>query len=166
MKTKILIFFAFFSFDIYCQTIKPDVIASSGGSGNNEQISMSWTLGETFIYEYSNNDLTLSQGFHQNFTSVPTYIDESLLPVDIIASPNPVNDLLSVIINNNTSAGEWKIEIFDARGLLVSSLKSTQASLEIDFSSYVNGTYLVRISKNNLSKTFHIIKNESSHEKN
>jgi hypothetical protein len=166
MKTTVLIFFAFLSFDLFCQTIKSDVLASSGGSGTDEKNSMSWTLGETFINEYSNEAFTISQGFHQGFKSLPASIDDNTNSVDIIAFPNPVTDLLSVVVNIDNTNIQWKVEIFDARGILMTSWKSEKTRFEIDLSSFENGTYLVRISQKNISSVFHIIKNESSNEKN
>jgi hypothetical protein len=166
MKNTLLIFFAFISIDLCCQTIKPDVIASSAGSGRNEQNSMTWTLGETFINEYTNNAFTISQGFHQEFKSIPSSIGESTPTVDVIAFPNPVIDVLSVVVNTNSPNIPWKVEIFDARGILMTNWKSEKTRFEIDFSSFEKGTYLVRISQKNTSSVFHIIKNDSSHEKN
>jgi hypothetical protein len=166
MKSTILVLFAFFSLELYCQTIKPDVLASSGGSGTTEHYSMNWTLGEAFIYEYTNDEFTLSQGFHQNFSGIPTHMDDPVNSLNIIAFPNPVSDCLSIEINNNDLMAIWKVEIFDARGILLENWKSERKRFEINFSSFENGTYLVRISQKNISSVFHIIKNETSHEKN
>lgn len=166
MKTNILILFTFFSIDLFCQTVKPDVLASSGGSGTNEQNSMIWTLGETFINEYENNFFSVSQGFHQDFISISSSIDENINTVDIIAFPNPVIDLLSIVVNTNNKNIPWKVEIFDARGILMKNWKMEKTRFEIDFSSFENGSYLVRISHKDISSVFHIIKNESSNEKN
>jgi hypothetical protein len=166
MKTIILVFFAFLSLDLYCQTIKSDVLSSSGGSGTNEKNSMIWTLGETFINEYSNESFVISQGFHQSFKYIPTSAAVNINSVDIIAFPNPVIDLLSVVVNIDHTTIPWEVEIFDARGILMTNWKSLKTRFEIDFSSFENGTYLVRISQKNISSVFHIIKNGSSHEKN
>jgi len=115
---------------------------------------------------YINEAFTISQGFHQSFKSLPTSIDKNTNSVDIIAFPNPVTDLLSVVVNIDNTKIPLKVEIFDARGILMINWKSEQTRFEIDFSSFENGTYLVRISQKNISSVFHIIKNESSNEKN
>jgi hypothetical protein len=164
MKTKILVFFALFSYDLYCQSFKPDIIAASGDEGNTGEFSMVWTLGETFIFEYSNIDFTLSQGFHQNFNNIPTTFELPSQNIDIDAYPNPVTDLLTVAINVNANK-QWKYEIYDARGIFMANGYSEKTSFEIDFTSYQSGTYLLRISNKDFSKLFHIIKIEAYHEK-
>jgi hypothetical protein len=166
MRAKIFILFLLFSFELYCQTIKPDILASSGGSGNNEQISMSWTLGETFIDEYVTNDFALSQGFHQHPLRITTNTDETDQLIKMTAYPNPVNDILTILITSDQKYARWEIEVFDARGRLITIRNSEKTSFEIDFSSFISGVYLVRVSNKDFTKVFHIIKNAFSHEKN
>jgi len=167
MKSRIFLFLIVLPLNLFCQTNKPDVLASSGGSGENAEFSMNWTLGEIFINELSNGDLILAQGFHQGgYSSIPTTINDPLLNFEITAFPNPVSDVLKIHIQYDQPNILCKIEVYDILGAKIMDEYTKQSIHEINFASLTAGTYLVRISHNNYFEVFHIIKNDFSHEKN
>jgi len=51
-----------------------EVVASAGGYFENDDISMSWTVGETVIQTFSGTDIILTQGFQQPFNFYLTQI--------------------------------------------------------------------------------------------
>lgn len=166
MKSKIFLFLVILPLKLFCQTSKPDVLASLGGSGYNAEMSMNWTLGEIFINEFSNNDFILAQGFHQGYPGIPSGIIDPFSNSEIKAFPNPVNDILNIYIQNDLATISWRMEVFDSRGVKIIDVYSKASTNEIPFSSLEAGTYMVRVSHNDSSKVFHIIKNDFSHEKN
>ena len=166
MKSKIFLFLLILPLKLFCQTNKPDVLASLGGSGYNAEISMNWTLGEIFINEFSNNDLVLAQGFHQGYPAIPSGISAPFSNSEIKAFPNPVTDILNIHIQNDLETISWRMEVFDSKGVKIIDVYSKASTNAIGFSSLAAGTYLVRVSHNDFSKVFHIIKNDFSHEKN
>ncbi len=127
---------------------------------------MNWTLGEIFIDEFSNGDFILAQGFHQGYSGMVTNNNTTITNVDITAYPNPVADYLIVHIQNDQTNINWRIEVFDILGVKIIDDYSEGSNDEIDFSSLIAGTYLVRVSHYNYLKVFHITKNDFSHEKN
>ena len=167
MKSKIFLILVVLPLNLFCQSNRPEVLASSGGSGDNAEFSMSWTLGEVFMNEFSNGNLILTQGFHQGgFSSTATSINDPLSILEITAFPNPVSDVLRIHIQNDQSDLLFKIEAYDILGAKIIDEYVKENIHEINFSSLAAGTYLVRVSSNNYHKIFHIIKNDSSHEKN
>lgn len=50
---------------IFLQTI------ATGGSHNNTDLQMSWTVGESIVESFKNNELILDQGFHQGYYLPP-----------------------------------------------------------------------------------------------
>jgi hypothetical protein len=141
------------------QSIKPDVLASSGGNGTNSEISLCWTLGETVINELSDNEFILSQGFHQGSLTVISGSENIPENCQIIAYPNPTSNSLKIEIANIQTSDTWIIEVFNSDGKMILHQIANPNVCEIDFSSYPAAEYLVRIRNNqNLMKTFNIVK--------
>ena len=67
------------SIALTAQSVSPEVIASSGDYYKNENISLSWTLGEIATETYSNGSVILTQGFQQPVSVSITGIDLDLL---------------------------------------------------------------------------------------
>jgi hypothetical protein len=55
------------TFPSTAQTLSPQVIASAGGYSTVGNVSLSWTLGETFTTTLENGNSILTQGFQQPF---------------------------------------------------------------------------------------------------
>jgi hypothetical protein len=112
MKRSLLYFITGFTFlalslSASGQMASPEVIASGGDYFQNDNISLSFTVGETITETFSNGDVTLTQGFQQpyNFylqqilnipagwSGVSTYLDLQNKGVEGIFSPYQ-NDLI------------------------------------------------------------------------
>jgi hypothetical protein len=74
--------------------------------------------------------------------------------IDYSYSPNPVKDLLNIkskeIIN--------KVIIFSIDGKLILTLKPSKTDINIDFSNYVSGTYIIKLFVEKGETSFKIIK--------
>jgi hypothetical protein len=70
----------------------------------------------------------------------------------IIVYPNPTNDI-SVIRN---AAGS-RISIYSITGRMVESFNVESDDHRIDFSDYIEGTYIIRVQTNNKVHDFKII---------
>ncbi len=66
-----------------------EVVAPAGHYHESEQISMSWTLGETIIETFVSADRVLTQGLQQPVLEVSKMAKEPDLNFQITAFPNP-----------------------------------------------------------------------------
>ena len=69
MKILLLPFFLIIFNTCFSQSNELEVIATSGDYFEEAGISLSWTLGETIIETFSNENFILTQGFQQKMTS-------------------------------------------------------------------------------------------------
>lgn len=102
------------------------------------------------VYEYNNDVIG-------NF-SISAY-DASLGNASFDTSnfsfyPNPVKDILNLSYSQNIS----KVQVINLLGQEVIAKSLNDSQTKIDISSLVKGTYLVRVTSNNLVKTIKIIK--------
>lgn len=114
----------------------------------------------SYLIETNNDSKTLtitnSDGNQAVYGNQQLFTQE-ILQDNIIIFPNPVKDKLYI---KNSRNGYFVIKISDAHGQLLSQQKVYLGEVEIDFSTYVKGVYLVIIeSENKILKTKKIIKN-------
>ena len=128
------------------QSISPTVVASSGNYSENNDVSLSWTLGEIAIETLEAETLILTQGFHQGnpvIDAIEKIIDENFR---IKIYPNPTNQSVTVEIFRR-DPGKVMLEVIDLNGKLLSNklIEETKNKTEIDFSPYSPATYYLRI---------------------
>ncbi len=150
------------------QSIEKQVISFAGGQEDLTGLSMNWTLGETFIQSFNNNTCLISQGFQQGNLSIPSGLNDISADIQICAYPNPVKDFLSVqFISQSELSHKWQVEIYDLSGKLLYHTSTEQDLLRIDFSTFSDCPYILRLtSDSNYYKTFPIIKQSGTYEKN
>lgn len=85
--------------------------------------------------------------------SLISSIEDQDNPIEVIISPNPVQDLLSITVENNNFE---KLEIFNLIGAKVYSSKNV--SSHIDVSNLLKGVYILKLHQGNTSKTTLFIK--------
>ena len=99
--------------------------------------------------------------FEVGATAVTTATNNILDAAGIFVSPNPVSEQLLLDINMQEAAN-IQLELINTVGqrLLVQSVKlgTGQTQLEIDFSNYSSGLYLIRLSDGPSMRTFKIVK--------
>ena len=143
----------------FTQNLDADVFASAGEHFVSAEGMLSWTLGETVIATYDNEDEVLTQGFHQ------TYYDEMSVSLnqlpefdfDINIFPNPTVHELNI----NTDYHEpLQVEMVDLLGRNVLTTTTMQLQSRLDVSHLPSAIYLLRLKGENgrLFKTFKINK--------
>lgn len=131
-----------------------ELVGSSGGSFENANYSMDWSVGEIATSTYTAGDLTISEGLHQNFIEVEAINEIAEFGINIF--PNPTTSFVTI---SSTEIDDFEVQITDLSGKKVSTQNVVSNQTEIDFSNYANGVYMLSILKNNQVQTFKIIKN-------
>lgn len=144
---------------IKAQTVMPQVVATSGGSGQNAQGSLSWTVGQTVISTVSGGGATLTQGFQQPTLLLPTSqitLDETL---GLLIYPNPTADFVYLQTTANLSNTALQFSVFDATGKLVNQGNVVQQKTQVSFAGMAAGNYTISVNdKHSKSQNFSIIK--------
>ena len=152
-----------FGFSSYSQLDNHNVVSAGGGTYKGSDISLDWTLGETFITTEGTGDLLLTQGFHQ-----PNLIIKEVLPslvkstskVTVRIAPNPVVSELSIYLEQ-PSEEKASIQLLDMFGRVMYQLSpSNKNYITINLSNYQQGTYFLQVKsdKGQLIKAFKVIK--------
>src|ERR1700733_4297567 len=92
---------------IQAQSIGKSVVASNGGSFSGSGILVDWTTGQSVINYATSSSLQVTEGFlpivdttGAGPAAAPKNVSNPLL---VKAYPNPVNNFLDVIIQQNTA---------------------------------------------------------------
>lgn len=157
MKLFLLKICFFISIGVSAQS----VISSSGNSTSNGDYTLSWTIGEGVISTIGNNDIELTQGFHQPLVVdvIAVGIEEELI-LDIIAYPNPTYD--KVMFEGGDPVGIYHIRVVDKLGRVLEQKSMPFQEFIIEMGRYNNGTYLIEIveNKSGKRKIFNIVKSQ------
>ncbi len=152
----VLLFQAAWTSNIQAQLLQ--VIASSGGICQEDEINMTWTLGETVIATLSAADNILTQGFQQPGIVVTAVKSLEGLPYTVEAYPNPTDDLLLIQLKN-AEVQYFKYLFYDMNGKVLEQKKPESNITAINMKNYPAGLYLLRVMKSEMEiKTFEIIK--------
>ena len=92
------------------------------------------------------------------FTVVDPFVglDENGIE-DFVVYPNPTNGLLNIQLFKTHS--EMILELFDLKGVLIQRQEQNGLSLlQIDLSDLNSGTYIIRLSNNELDEVFKVEK--------
>jgi len=148
LLTLTLFFFSVISVSVSAQI--QDVVTTSGESFEQDEGSVSWTLGEVAVHNY--NESELSEGFQQVLLSVSSSTDN--LPEGVKVYPNPVVQTLSV--ENN--AQNYTLSLYDVAGnqLFITTCNNT---VQVDFKKYKKGQYFLTLETREESYSFTILKN-------
>jgi len=159
MKKQLLTFAAFALLGaLKAQTLMPQVVSSSGGSGQNAQGSLDWTIGEPVTATVSDGNSTLTQGFQQPTLSLVTAQNENNPSVNMLVYPNPTADFVTLKFDN-VNESQFNYKIFDIAGKLVNEGRATSANPNISFLGLASGTYTISlINQNAKTQNISIIK--------
>lgn len=144
----------------YAQQISPEVISSAGDYFENDDISLSWTMGEPVISTL-NGEYILTQGFHQDLYIITAVDELEFFDFDIHLFPNPTPDYLNIEINQKGNINqEMIIQLLDIKGSLIKEFKESGnfQSTQINLQAYERANYFLRFIINNQTKTFKIVK--------
>ena len=134
----------FLIFQAKAQSIDREILAATGISTQNNDISMSWTLGELAVGQFQNGSITVSEGFHQG--------EDGGVPIDDLLSvfgqiqvfPNPTTQLLQ--IEREYTAQPLYIQLTDMQGKVLLNRDSRDLTTILDLSRLASGFYLLRLS--------------------
>ncbi len=143
-----------FSLLFAVQSRSQELICSAGDVFSNSSVQMVWSLGECAIDAYYENEIILSQGFHQPFVAKSTETDYR-----ITVYPNPYDLTLHIEISELESE-KMSARICDVSGKLIFHLWNLLNFNEIITSEMSDGIYLLRIYDSQLRvlKTVKIVK--------
>lgn len=159
MKHIFTVTFLFCSLVFIAQSsIERQVFGIAGTSAHSESIQLDWTLGEVALASHNSSFGSLTEGFQQAFVKIETpFIAVNNLS-EVLIMPNPASSFVSVkflqAIKENI---HW--EIFDLTGKsLQRNVFDVSADHEIDISSYPDEMYILKISGENITRTYKITK--------
>lgn len=148
------------SVNLYSQQVSPEVIASAGDHFENEDISISWTLGEPVISTLS-GEYILTQGFHQDLYIITSIDEVEIEDFDIQIFPNPTPDYVNISINSTKKQNSHIVlQLFDMNGRLLKEMNKNklEQSIRINLQSFERANYFLKIIINNQTKTYKILK--------
>ena len=164
MRTYVLLIcFLLYGPLVLAQSIVNDVLGSAGmHSVSATGIHLSWTVGEPVIETASDNTYILTQGFHQPWQpqetiGQPPPGDHHL---NITVYPNPVRELLTVSLENNSST--LLFDLYDISGRLIRHQESAPNQTLVTFPIrwLSAGSYLLKITTKNytINETYRLQK--------
>jgi hypothetical protein len=134
-------------------------------SNNNPWDSGADNTGFSLELIHPNYDNSLAQNWKASasYSGTPLEVNSQFITnvesknKKVLAFPNPVEDYFTIYLHEQTKS---KIIIYDILGNTVLSLKTNQSVINIDFSEYLSGFYVINIYNNNddLISTSKIIK--------
>ena len=141
-----------------------EVISSSGDHYDNGSVQLSWTLGEIVTETATDDNVIITQGFHQSNLTI-TKIEEDYLN-NINASvnifPNPTSDLATIELKD-VEIANFIYELNDNKGKTIIKKNFESETEVIDFSQYAASIYYIRIysKAGDYSETFKVIKDKN-----
>ena len=163
MKTLASLILFFISIAGFSQAIGPSVIATSGQSFSNSQISLNWTIGEPIIDTYFNSSI-LTQGFQQVFDFTIGIDGLTTDSLRLSLYPNPVMDFLFIKVPEQDlrylSSIQVNLSVLSMVGSEISKGKYRlcASTNKIDLQELSPANYIIIISFGNQKKSFIITK--------
>lgn len=121
-----------------------EVISSSGGYGQNAQVTAAWTLGELMTETFISQNLMLTQGFHQSNLGSSGIRDQTANDSKIAVFPNPVDYNLNLVFREDDFSGSG-FRLIDFTGRVLITGRFDSSSIGIDVSFLASGTYMVQV---------------------
>lgn len=151
MQTFKSIFSIIITITISCRIVNSQqVVSNMGASLQNSSGSISFTLGEPVIATLSASDGIVTQGFHQTKLTV-TAIEENLgSPMSVKVFPNPTTNVLYVSLDCD-EIRHIKLVLYDISGKILTAINADKDFMEVDFSGYLPGTYIIKIYKGRMT---------------
>ncbi len=150
---------------IHAQQTEQAVIAPAGSVDEIHTISIEWTLGELAVQTLTNQNIMLTEGFHQPWLQV----EEIIIPPQIVLDkqvqvsvfPNPVQFKLNIKIEADLE-GKARLSLKTIEGQLMKSetIDFDSKVHEWDIINYPAGFYVLTLHnhKGELLKSFKITK--------
>lgn len=145
----------YFTIEKSIDALNWEIVAHIQGAGNSNQL-----INYSYIDEsYENNNQTIYyrlkqtdfDGNYEHFNVIPIKCNE--LDNSLVIFPNPASNNITITGNKIN-----KIEIIDVLGRIVKQVEPVGNNIEIDISTFSNGSYIIRIYGINQSSVHKIIK--------
>jgi hypothetical protein len=132
---------------MHAQSLSPTVISSAGGFYENSAGKLSFTVGETMVQTFHNNNF-LTQGFQQPFDYSVAVAEPSKEGVNFGVFPNPSSGYVYLVLNSKINA-KVDIRLLDAVGKTVVRDHFTHSSgvnaYSYNWSNLASGMYMVEV---------------------
>jgi type IX secretion system substrate protein len=156
-KISYLIILLLFGSGIIAQNTQ-QVIATAGETYTSDDISISWTLGETVIETFEAGDIILTQGFHQDtyvIDAIPEFQDMS---IDISVFPNPAREEFFIQYGGDDFKN-FEIGIYNLNGNLLMKKNITDKLTGIDISELESAEYIISVlDKTKIYRSYKLVK--------
>ena len=137
----------------FAQDIERQVISSGGGTLENNEISLSVTLGEPFFQTQIGSEVILSQGMEQQIDLFTLSVIE-IRDMDIKLYPNPTSSSLQVQSDQYIT----EMEIVDGFGKIIRTIPVNGHEKTVDVWELTAGIYFIQIKQENTSSITKFIK--------
>lgn len=160
------------------QSISNNVIASGGTTLTSGNVTLEYTVGETFTNTLSSTNNSITQGFHQpnilvarmasneakneseigNETADKQITDNSIaFHFDVY--PNPATDFVNVRINEIPES-KCVLILSDETGRVITSKQISDVETQIDFTQLASGKYFITVKTEDgkVKESFKVIK--------
>ena len=129
----------------------PVVIGSGGETWTQNDYNLSFTVGQIAIETYSQNQIILTQGFHQESYQI-TKLNNLNTNFNISVFPNPTSDYITIDYNIENARADLFIK--DIRGAIIyySLDFLTNKRQTLDISKFSPGIYVLEIILNSKNK--------------
>ncbi len=136
MKTQIIIILIFL---IYDALSAQEIISVSGDFFENENISVSQTVGEPVIETLSTGNNILTQGFQQS-NLIVTGLNNFSENIKVQIYPNPTTEFINVSIETYNNVF---YKLYDVDGKLLQTMKIYKPETKISFKHFSKGVYFL-----------------------
>lgn len=136
----VLTLFLILAFNSFAQ----EVIATAGETFENDEISISWTLGETIIATFEAGDIVLTQGFHQDTYEITSIKEQYESEINISIFPNPANEEF-FIKYDGADFDRYFINIYSIDGNLIDEKDLVDELTGIDITNLQSGEYIISV---------------------
>jgi Secretion system C-terminal sorting domain len=154
MRKILTIINVFISFAGISQSLERSVVANSGGSSTQ----LEWTIGETIVTTYADENGIVTQGFHQGLLTIIDVTEPENSAFEIKIYPNPFMNSI-IIEHNNLASTNMSWTLMDMEGKTIRSETLQNKQQEFNVEDIAAGIYILRLKiSENQYKTFELIK--------
>ena len=151
IKNSLIFFLLFTNFCVVGQ----EVITNQGGTYVHSNGIIDFTIGEVIIETGTNGTLDITQGFHQTYWNI-VKIEEHDSNYQALVFPNPTSEILNIRTNNFENI---TYSLYDAqKKLIIRNILSSNETLVLVNHLEQGNYFLILNNRNNILKTFHLIK--------
>jgi hypothetical protein len=140
------------------KTQAQQLVSASGGHYSDAQLNVSWSVGETVIETFTDDNYILTQGFQQPglvLVGIESFSDQFEA---LHVYPNPTSDYVN--INLNEDYDNLSYRVLNSEGKVIQNKQIENKTFQISFTEQNQGLYLIHLMDGTKTmKIFRIIKN-------